>query len=703
VSISPKSWIRFERGIGLFCLLGVLIWHAQTVTTGWSSPALTGNAFRQLQTGQTTQFIVFEDNYSLAYPTPILGQPWSIPMEFPLYQWMVAKLHQVSAIPLVECARWVSLLSFYSALPAIYLLLIGLGMPARRATLALVPVLLPPVTVLYSRAFLIDTLALSLALWFLYFFTQLLRKPGLRWWLLTGMMGALAGCTKATTLIGGVIACLGVAATAVWQHWRRRDEPGGRDALRTLLVWGATSAIIPVTATWFWTRFADATKALNPIGTALRSDNLLGFNFGHDLFADRFSLSRWQALAQQWEAGIGPWWLVAISPVLVILGAGRYRQPAWLALVVFFGAQLLMPNLFSIHDYYFVGIVSALALAWGLTAAGMFERGKTGVLAALAWLITLAGFQTTTFERNYLEGMLATSGGDDLSHQIYMLTEEDETIIIAGWEWHAFVPYYAKRRALMLPFGTHDNPEIREEALSQLDPDKVAALLLTRQARNHPGILAAVDRHFGLSDQPLLKFAETDVFFTDRVMTELLPTEGTAVGSSATPLQAYADSMTNRVVETASLSRRQERLFANISPTPTRFFFEFGPAVLNSAEGLLINAHTTTELWFDLPAGDHRISIEYGMFDTVWQEDHMVSDGVELQIDLLNSVGDETAIFRHYLDPREREEDRGTHSAEVEMRVPADAEVRIRSHPGRHNQTPFDWFFLKRIEIDPQD
>lgn len=664
---------------------------------------LTGNAFRQLQTGQTTQFIVFDDDYSLAYPTPILGQPWSIPMEFPLYQWTVAKLHQISGVPLIECARWVSLLSFYATLPACYLLLLAAGVPARRATWSLTPILVAPVTILYARAFLIDTMALCLAVWFLYFFVRLLRNPHWRWWLLTSLVGALAGATKATTLIGAVFACLAIAGRAVWVHWQRRTEPGGMTALKSLLIWGGSSALLPLLATWSWTRFADATKALNPVGAALVSENLVRFNFGNDLLADRFSFSRWQALAEQWETGLGPWMLIAISPLVIWFGAGRFRGPAGVALLVFFGAQLLMPNLFSIHDYYFVGIAGALALAWGLTAAGLMERGRVGIGAAGVLVVVVAGFQIKTFHENYLPGMKLDSGGDDLTHQLYMLTEEDEILIVAGSEWHAFIPYYAKRRALMFPFGTQDNVEIRDRAFELLDPDKVAALVLTRKSRNHEELIAAAKKYFNISEQPLLKFDYADVFFTERVMADLLPTEGQGNREGGNPVQAYADSMTKKVVRTSDLSRRQQRLFANISPHPARFFFEFGPAVLNTPEGLLINAHTTTELWFDLPAGAHRVGIEYGMFDTVWQEEHMVSDGVELQVDLLDSAGNETSVFRHYLHPRERMEDRGSHAAQIDIVVPAGAEVRIRSHPGPHNQTPFDWFFLKRIQIDPRD
>ena len=58
-------------------------------TLGWKSLNLPGCEFRQTQTAVSAFFIQREHNFSLAYPTPVLGKPWSIPLEFPLYQWTV--------------------------------------------------------------------------------------------------------------------------------------------------------------------------------------------------------------------------------------------------------------------------------------------------------------------------------------------------------------------------------------------------------------------------------------------------------------------------------------------------------------------------------------------------------------------------------------------------------------------------------------
>lgn len=687
------DWRRIELWLGLLCLAAALCWHINEVTENWESAALPGNTFRQTQTGQTTRFIIADQNYSLAYPTPILGRPWAIPMEFPLYQWMVAALHQSTELSLVASARTISLLSLYCSFPAFWLLLAGSNIPRSRATWLMIPIVLSPVSTFYGRAFLIETTALSLAVWFVVSFCQLLRRPNLYWWLATSLLGALVGATKATTLIPAAIGCIFIAAYTLWRSRANKPE------VRRLLQWGGTSALIPFGITWAWTHFADTVKAANPIGQFLQSDNLVSFNFGDSFLADRFTLSRWQELSDKWDHSLAPWWLIVAIPIVAVLVSKKNRGLSLLCCGVFFGTQLLLPNLYSIHDYYFVAITGVWGLSCAFLLADLMERTPAGAITAISVLIGISGLQIKTFDRSYAPAIQVGSPGDDLTNQLLRLTEEDEVIIVAGSEWNSFIPYFSERRALMLPFGIENDPDLRESAFSQLKRTEVAALVLTHKSRNNAGLIDAAVAHFGIVSDPLLKLDYADVFFTETVMAELLPTEGNHNASGDAPMQVFAETMTNRFVETVSLSRRQQRLFSNMSPIPTRFFFEFGPAVLNSPTGMLLNAHAKTELWFQLPSSPQDLLIEYGMFDPIWQEEHMVSDGVELQVDLLHSDGTETSLFRHYLNPRERENDRGPHTATIAVQSSSETEVRIRSHAGPNNQTAFDWFYIRRIQF----
>ena len=63
--------------------LTLLVWIGY-LRVGWSHAHMAGHEFRQAQTALSIQAIDRE-GYRLDYATPVLGKPWSIPMEFPLY------------------------------------------------------------------------------------------------------------------------------------------------------------------------------------------------------------------------------------------------------------------------------------------------------------------------------------------------------------------------------------------------------------------------------------------------------------------------------------------------------------------------------------------------------------------------------------------------------------------------------------------
>ncbi len=696
VASAARAPSRTEHLLALVCFLAALCWQFHSVTLEWSSNALPGHTFRQTQTGHSARFIAAENNYSLAYPTPILGRPWSIPMEFPLYQWTVAALTQHTGLTLVESARTVSLACFYATLPAFWWLALLAGVPPGRRWWCLVPIVLSPVTILYGRAFLIETMALALAVWFVVSFIQMLRQRSLAWLAATAALGGLAGMTKATTLLVACLPCTAIGLRAFLRAWRN----GQHREVRLLLVWGAAAALPVFLATWAWTRFADTTKALNPIGQALRSDHLVGFNFGQSLLADRLSGERWAQLLPQWETALAPVPLIAVLALLVAVITRPLRGPAFLCLATFLGAQLVFPLLYSIHDYYFVAIAGTAGLGWGLTLVGLAERRGWGRLGAVVLLALLAGFQVHGFYTHYRADMIVGSAGDDLTNELFRLTEDDEVLIIAGDEWNATIPYFAQRRALMFPFGTVNDPAVVRSAFDALAPDEVAALVLVRDERGNQTFLNHAAARFDLIREPLLRMAHADVYVTRRVMSELLPPAAGAAQGGADPVQVFSATMRDTVVTTSSLSKRQQRLFANMSPVPAQFHFEFGPAVLNTGQGLLINAHATTRLWFDPPSSATELVVEYGMFDSVWQRDGMDTDGVSLLVIALSTDGSERSLFRRHLDPRHESVDRGLQVLNLPLDLRSGERVLVISDPGPAGSRSFDWFYLRRIQFN---
>ncbi len=99
---------------------------------GWSRPILDAHGFRQTQTAINVYYML-RGSPRLFYEDPVLGPPWASPIEFPIFQWIVAAIAATFGTPLDQTGRFVSLLFFWSALLVAYRLLRSLGLSSRIA------------------------------------------------------------------------------------------------------------------------------------------------------------------------------------------------------------------------------------------------------------------------------------------------------------------------------------------------------------------------------------------------------------------------------------------------------------------------------------------------------------------------------------------------------------------------------------------
>ena len=197
--LSPPPADRRETVIAVTLFVALLGFSLWGVGVGWRSMNLPGCEFRQTQTAVSAFFIQKEHNFSLAYPTPVLGKPWSIPMEFPLYQWTVVGVSNTTGMALTQAGRAVSAVCFYLGLPAVYLLLARLGLGRSRRLLALGFILCCPLYVFYARAFLIETMATMFGVWFMLAYVRAVDQRSVGWLLLAIFTGVGCGLVKVTT------------------------------------------------------------------------------------------------------------------------------------------------------------------------------------------------------------------------------------------------------------------------------------------------------------------------------------------------------------------------------------------------------------------------------------------------------------------------------------------------------------------------
>lgn len=115
----------FESKINIYYILLFvlcLITHVWYSSIGWHNPITDAHGFRQTHTAITSYYFITE-GFKLDYITPVLGPPWSIPLEFPIYQIIVSIIAVIFTTPLDQTGRFVNLLFFYLSLVPLYALL----------------------------------------------------------------------------------------------------------------------------------------------------------------------------------------------------------------------------------------------------------------------------------------------------------------------------------------------------------------------------------------------------------------------------------------------------------------------------------------------------------------------------------------------------------------------------------------------------
>ena len=126
---SDSRRLPWFGGLLLIACLGI---YFCLVQIGWNHTLLGDHGFRQTQTAISTYYMIGKAP-KLAYETPIMGPSWSIPFEFPLYQWIVAAIVSVLHTPLDQTGRFVSVCFFLLTFFPLYFLLGKLKLaPANR-------------------------------------------------------------------------------------------------------------------------------------------------------------------------------------------------------------------------------------------------------------------------------------------------------------------------------------------------------------------------------------------------------------------------------------------------------------------------------------------------------------------------------------------------------------------------------------------
>ena len=415
-----------------------------------SEPLVEMHGFRQTQTAWSAVLFA-QQGIDLLHPqVPVLGPPFALPLEFPLFQAMAAPLLRLG-LPVEPVLRGLDLLWF--TVSALLVYLIGRRLAGRRtALISLIAFTFSPFAILWSRTALVEYLAVAAGLAVLYFTMLALDRRSWRWTAAAAIAGAIALTVKDTTgAVWGVVTGVYVLSRLLHTHSRReivgRALIIGLPALAAAIVWMVASA---------------AVRRENLYAYTINDATFVPWFFG--TLAQRLDPSTWLVIASRIEeelTGLAAlvWLYLAVREIWH--QTWSYRLP-WLGLIgVVALAPLVLTNVYLVHDYYLAAISPAIALVVGLGGAHLLARwraGRTiGLVLVAAWALAFWPL------REYVSlpyALPADSGELQIARQIEAETSPNRMVALVTHDvyWDPSYFFYAHREGLLvvdqiLPLG----------------------------------------------------------------------------------------------------------------------------------------------------------------------------------------------------------------------------------------------------------
>jgi hypothetical protein len=660
----------------------------------WSYPrgeALgNGHSFRQFQTALTARYLV-RDGFKLDYETPVLGPPWSIPMEFPLYQYAVAAVVRLTGAPMEPTGRCLSMGFFWASLPAVWLLL-GLWRVARETRLLALTLLLTcPLYLFYGRHFTIETTALCLGLWFLWAFAKTLRSGNPLFGLLAIVLGIGASLTKITTFFSFGLAAALLLAVEIRQQPR---------AWRRLLGWSALIMLPALVLTYLWTQHADQLKARNPLGSFLVSSKLHAFNFGQP--GDRFQGNVWLKFYEVTREKLA----TEIVLTLAFVGLALTQRPRrWLAgasLSCYLAVLFVFTNLFFVHDYYFEATAVFLVIAIALSLEGLLNSPSLplAIRASALGLVLLS--QTAGFWREFGNQFTSPApASPPIVPLIQRLTEPEEVLAVIGQDWNARLPYYSDRRGLMVPGGFEQNRAALQQSVALLGSRRIGALVVAGNFREHPHAIIPLTRMMGLTSRPIVEGDGVQVYLRKDRLGQLA---GLLAGQEFPGFKINRDydpgtDLLDAEKETDLTHPDWQGKFPMATPAPDHMTGLFVLTLTDLDGNQVIATHAPNSLYFLPPPGAGRLHAVGGMFPGAYNgTDH--TDGVVIEMWESLPDGNQQRHFRRELFPHDQPKDRSEFTIDVKLDRPFMGPVYLRVDPGPAGRINFDWVYWRSVKIN---
>lgn len=426
-------------------------------------------AFRQTETAIVVQNY-FNEGWSLFnYQMPVLGQPWIILFEFPIYQTIVYGVMKILHQTNVDLwCRIISLFTFYLST-----LMLGkvvkLFLDKKAVIYVYAVYLFSPFTIMWSRAALIDFMSVLLALTYVWsFYEWILYKKNIKF-VIAIISGSFAYLQKATTMFPYVFLLAFLILNYLYEEMKGNEKKITFSQIKQFIRLNLKELIllfilclIPVIPGYIWTRYTDAVKAQSIYTQFLTSDALKAWNYG--TWEQKLDLDHWKIIFGRVSNFMGGAFifLFLISSYILI----QCKKHTFILLSCIISSLLTIAalfNLYYVHDYYMIAVVPLLSICLGimlftiinsLLGKGNTEKILISIICVI--IIFLHNYHNKEY-MNYIHN--DKKKNNNVGIYVNKITDASERILIEGEDWSPITLYYANRKGFMLRSHTDATKE----------------------------------------------------------------------------------------------------------------------------------------------------------------------------------------------------------------------------------------------------
>ena len=402
------------------------------------------SSFRQTETAYPA-LIYHEQGINLLNPQlPVFGRPWQVPFEFPLFQAMAAVVMNLG-VAADLALRESGLICFVGTAFALWGLVRHLS-TRTAALITLLVFLFSPFNIWWSRSSMIEYMATAFSVAYLWAGMIWIDKRQKRFAALAIILGSLAMVVKVTSAVFWMVPLL--------LYWSRGPRPPLRVWLREQLNISLVLFLIPLIACVLWTQHADDIKASSSATSWLTSEALFIWNFG--TIAQRLSIHAWYDIIHPFDTLVTglPLWAFALLCGIAWL---REKRAVWIGILLAGALPVLVFfNLYVVQEYYLAAVTPAVAAVLGYSLDGVIRYWRPAQLRAVIAVGILAALGTAIVAQRDFLGPIYTNHVADPANILPQAREIDagtnaqSLIVFDGLSWSPAVPYYARRRGIML-------------------------------------------------------------------------------------------------------------------------------------------------------------------------------------------------------------------------------------------------------------